>query len=89
MYAMRKTDLKAYICDSSSQCRIQDGSTNEFLIESRAIEEFLRTIEGKYNFSVEKLRNDQIDNETIYSIAGFVAYVTTCSPAAMQIHSGP
>ena len=89
MYAIRKTDLKAYTCDSRSQCRIQDGSTNPYLQEPRAIEEFLKDIEPRYNASLEKLRTGKLDPETIFTIAGFAAFVAICSPAGMRIQSEP
>jgi hypothetical protein len=89
MYAIRKSDLKTFRCNSQSVCRIEDGSTNAYLINDRAIEEFLLGVEPKYNASVTKLRNDKIDSECIYALSGFVAYVTTCSPAAMRIHTAP
>jgi hypothetical protein len=89
MYAIRKSDLKTFRCNSQSVCRIEDGSTNAYLINDRAIEEFLLGVEPKYNASVAKLRDDKIDNECIYAIAGFVAYVASCSPAAMRIHAAP
>jgi hypothetical protein len=89
MYAIRKSDLKTFRCNSQSVCRIEDGSTNAHLIDDRAVEDFLLGVEPKYNASVTKLRDDKIDNECIYAIAGFVAYVASCSPAAMRIHAGP
>jgi hypothetical protein len=88
MYAIRKTDLKAFTPDSESVCKIMDGNTNAYLREDRAIEVFLKTIEPKYNAALDKLINGTIDNECIYTIAGFVAFVITCSPAGMRIHSG-
>jgi len=39
MYAMRKSDLKSFRSDSRSVCRIEDGSTNAYLTEERAIGE--------------------------------------------------
>lgn len=51
------------------------------------VEEILRTIEPKYNAAVAKLVNDHIDAESIYTIAGFAAYVITCSPTGMRVHS--
>ena len=89
MYAMRKSDLKEFTPDSRSVCRINDGSTNAYLRESRAIEEFLKQIEPKYNSAVDKLIEDEIDHECIYTIAGFVAYVLTCSPTAQRISAEP
>lgn len=89
MYAIRKTDLKAFTPDSESVCRISEGSTNAYLQQDRAIEEFLKTIEPNYNAALNNLVTEEIDDKCIYTIAGFVAYVTTCSPAAMRIQSGP
>src|ERR1700685_3402274 len=55
MYAMRKSDLKSFQPNSKSVCRIEDGSTNAYLKEDRAVEEFLKTIEPKYNEALSKL----------------------------------
>jgi hypothetical protein len=89
MHAIRKSDLKSFPCNSRSVCRIEEGSTNAYLINDRAIEEFLLGVEPKYNASVVKLRENKIDKECIHAIAGFVAYVTCCAPAAMRIHTEP
>jgi hypothetical protein len=89
MYAIRKSDLKSFTPRSKDVCRIIDGSTNAYLKEDRAIEEFLKTIEPKYDMALEKLVRGAIDNECIYTIAGFATYVICCSPAGMRIKSGP
>jgi hypothetical protein len=89
MYAIRKDDLKEFTPNSKSVCRIEDGSTNSYLSEDRIVEEFLKVIEPKYNESLTKLETESIDQECIYTIAGFVAFVGTCSPAGMRIHSEP
>jgi Protein of unknown function (DUF4238) len=89
MYAIRKSDLRKFNCNSQSVCRIEDNSTNAYLTKDRAIEEFLLGVEPKYNAAVAKLRDDKIDQECIQVIAGFVSYLTCCCPAAMRIHSGP
>ncbi|MHC4530966.1 MAG: DUF4238 domain-containing protein [Planctomycetota bacterium] len=89
MYAIRKSDLKEFTPNSDSVCRIEDGSTNAYLREDRIIEEFLKTIEPNYNKSLDKLETGNIDQECIYTIAGFVAFVGTCSPAWMRIASAP
>jgi hypothetical protein len=89
MYAMRKSDLKEFTPDSRSVCRINDGSTNAYLRESRKIEEFLKQIEPRYNSAVDKIIEDKIDHECIYAIAGFVAYVLACSPTAQRISAEP
>ena len=89
MHAIRKSDLKQFPCNSESVCRIEEGNTNAYLINDRAVEDFLLGVEPKYNASVIKLQNGQIDTECIYVIAGFVAYVASCAPASMRIHTAP
>src|SRR5712691_5438551 len=89
MYAIRKTDLRAFTPRAEDVCRIPEGNTNAYLQDDRAIEEFLKTVEPNYNSAVAKLVSGTIDHECIYTIAGFVAYVITCSPAGMRIISGP
>jgi hypothetical protein len=89
LHVLRKSDLTYFPPNAQSICRIEDGSTNTFLQEERAIEEFLRTIEPKYNESVEKLRQGSIDQQCIYTISGYLAYVASCSPGGMRIHTGP
>jgi hypothetical protein len=89
MYGIRKSDLKCFRTKSQDVCRIEDGSTNAYLREDRAIEEFLKDVEPCYNASLAKLRENKIDQECIHCIAGFAAYIITCSPTAIRIHSGP
>ena len=89
MYAIRKSDLKCFTPNSKRVCGIHDGSTNAYLREDRAIEEFLKTIEPNYNSALEKLIAGKIDVDCIYTISGFVAYVVTCSPGGMRVRSGP
>lgn len=89
MYAMRKRDGKRFTPNSESVCRIEDGSTNSYLAEDRAIEEFLKGIEPKYNTAVDRIIAGEINHEEVYIISGFVAYVMTCSPTAMRLQSSP
>jgi hypothetical protein len=89
MYAIRKSDLKEFTPNSQSVCRILDGSTNPFLRDPRAIELFLRKVEPKYNAALNALRQGEIDRNSIYAIAGFVAYVIVCSATGMRLLSGP
>lgn len=89
MYAIRKNGLKTFQCDSYSQCRIEEGSTNPYLQEPRVIEEFLKDVEPRYNAALAKLRAGQLDAASIFAIVGFAAYVESCSPAGMRIHSLP
>ena len=85
LYAIRKTDLRTFTSRSEDVCRIPEGSTNAYLRDPRAVEEFLKTIEPKYNAALDKLRTGAVDQECVYTIAGFVAYVVTCSPAGVRL----
>jgi len=89
MYAIRKSDLRAFTPDAKSVCRIEDGSTNAYLKKNRLVEEFLKEIEPKFNKALAHLQDDNIDSECIYVMAGFIAYVLSCSPASMRIQSEP
>jgi hypothetical protein len=89
MYATKKSDLKSFRCNSESVCRIKENSTNAYLINNRAIEEFLRFVEPKYNASIAKLRDGDIDLECVRAISGFAAFVACCAPATMRIHIAP
>ena len=86
--AIRKSNLKRFPTKSKDICRIEDNSTNSYLKDDRAIEDFLKDIEPRYNASLAKIRSNQIDKDSIHAIAGFAAYVLTCSPAAMRINTG-
>jgi hypothetical protein len=41
MYGFRKRDGHVFPRSSKDVCRVQDGSTNEYLLKDRIIEEFL------------------------------------------------
>jgi hypothetical protein len=89
MYAMKKSDLKSFRCNSKSVCRIEGNSSNAYLAHDRAIEDFLLDVEPKYDVSVAKLRDGKIDSECVGVICGFSAFVSCCAPAAMRIHAKP
>lgn len=89
MFATRKVDLKTYTCDSYSQCRIEEGSTNPYLQEPRVIEDFLKEVEPRYNTALQTLRDGKVTTAAAFTIAGFAAYVASCSPAGMRIHTEP
>lgn len=85
--AVRKSDCVTFSPRTQDVCRIKEGNTNLYLQEPRAIEEFLKTIEPRYNAAVDALRGRSTDEADLHVIAGFVAYVATCSPTAMRINS--
>jgi Protein of unknown function (DUF4238) len=86
MHAIRKSDLKQFTPNAKNVCRTDEGSTNEYLTEPRAIEEFLKTVERKYNAAIATIEAGTPDKDAIYVVAGFTAYLLTCSPAAMRLN---
>ena len=89
LYAKRKSDLKSFSPSSKDVCRTIDGSTNAYLREERSVEEFLKAVEPKYNAALAAFRKNEIDQQAVLTIAGFAAFVSCCSPAAMRLGSGP
>lgn len=87
MRATKKSDLKSFECRPKDVCRIENGSTNAYLLHDRAVEDFLREVEPNYDESLEKLRTRAIDQKCIATFAGFTAYVMSCAPAAMRTHT--
>lgn len=87
LFAYRKSNGEHFAAPPKSLCRIEEGNTNPFLTEPRAVEEFLTTIEPHYNTAIRELRERQHTAEAVRVVAGFCAYVSSCSPAAMRIHS--
>lgn len=87
--AIRKSDLKEFSPRTQDVCRIEEGNSNSYLTESRAIESFLKTVEGPYNSAVDRFVEGRPDATSIHALAGFLGYVLTCSPAAMRIGSEP
>jgi hypothetical protein len=89
LYAVRKSDGSEFTPNSRSICRLDDGNTNDYLSEPRAIEEFLTSVEPSYNRAVDALAAGTPSHEDVYVIAGFIAYVMSCSPAILRIQSYP
>jgi hypothetical protein len=89
LYAIRKSDLKFFTPNSKAVCAINDGSTNAYLKKNREVEDFLATLEPKFNEALRKFETSAIDNEAVYVVAGLAAFIATCSPAAMRLFSGP
>ena len=85
MFGIQKKSLKQFPCGSEDVCRIDEGNTNPFLQHERAIEEFLRAIEPRYNASIDKLRLRNVDPDCVLVISGFISYVMSCAPAGVRL----
>jgi len=86
--AIRKSNLHYFTPTTGAICGMNEGNTNKFLKEPRLIENFLKEIEPKYPQSINNLIEGCLDQETIYTISGFVAYVLVCSPAGTRLNAG-
>ncbi len=87
--AVRKADLKYFTPPAEDVCRLEEGNTNKYLIEPRAIEEFLQGIEPKYNKVLARLRQGEVGPEDVYVLAGLVSYFLVCSPAGTRLRAEP
>jgi Protein of unknown function (DUF4238) len=85
MFAYRKSDGKQFICGSKDVCRIEEGSTNQFLTEPRILEEFLRKVEPNYDGACDAISREQFNTEDLFVLAGFAAFVIGTSPTAMRL----
>jgi Protein of unknown function (DUF4238) len=85
--AVRKSDFFKFTPRTRDICAVPGGSTNRLLAEPRSIEETLASIEPKYNLAVANLLRAQFDQETIWTIAGFVACIMVASPTALRLYN--
>ncbi|MEH6742045.1 DUF4238 domain-containing protein [Hyphomonas sp.] len=89
LYGIRKSDLKKFTPRTKDICRLDEGNTNDYLTEPRAIESFLVPVEGGFNAAVDMLAATKPDEDCIYKIAGMASYILSCSPGAQRINAGP
>jgi hypothetical protein len=89
LFGVRKRDLHVFPCSSKDVCRIDEGNTNDYLADPRAIEEFLKTVEPAYNQALADIRTGKTNAQAVYVIAGFAAYVAACSPTAVRLQKPP
>lgn len=88
MFAIRKSDLKQFPCGSADVCRIEDGSTTQYLEDPRAIEKFVKPIEQNYNLACSQILNNEMTEKAIFVISGFATFVGICAPTSQRIHLG-
>lgn len=89
LYAIRKSDGFKFEPRTQDVCRIENGNTNPYLSDERAIESFISTIEPKYNYALEVVRSGEINQEAIRVISGFISFIQVCSPGGMRVITGP
>jgi hypothetical protein len=85
LLATRKSDLHEFTPLPRDVCRLEDGSTNEFLTDNRAVEDFLKDIEPAYDPCLAKIKDGEFDWQSRQVFGGFVAYIQTYTPAAIRM----
>ncbi|MFL4469996.1 DUF4238 domain-containing protein [Tateyamaria armeniaca] len=83
--AVRKTDLAQFTPRPQDVCRVEDGSTNAFLTDNRIIEKFLRDIEPAYEPCLSRIIAGELDWQSRWVFAGFLAYLQTYTPTALRM----
>ena len=82
---MSKQKMQLFQAKTEAVCRIKNHSTNEYLIEPRLIEDFLKNIEPKLNIAIKDFENGSIGSESLYVVSGLISFISTCSPCAMRL----
>lgn len=85
LHAARKSDLSQFTPRPKDVCRVEDGSTNEYLVENRAVEEFLKEIEPAYEPCLARVADGDLDWNARQVFSGFLAYIQTYTPAALRM----
>lgn len=85
LFTISKQTLRYDLCSPRSICRFPEGNTNNYLEDPRAIERFLVPIENNYGSAIESILNRKIDNKVIFTIAGWIASVYSCSPTGIRL----
>ena len=89
LLAMRKKDQSTFTPLPRDVCRTEDGSTNLYLTENRAVETFLEGIEPAYEPCLARVASGELDWQSRQVFAGFLAYVQTYSPTALRMFDPP
>ena len=85
MHGIKKSNQETFPCHPRDVCRIEAGGTNPYMKNDRAIEDFLKQFEPRYNRAVQDIRDRKITASTISSIAGFMSQIVHCTPTAARL----
>lgn len=85
LIAVRKSDLSVFTPRPKDVCRVEDGSTNQYLTENRAVEQLLKEVEPAYEPCLAKVAAGELDWKARQVFSGFLAYIQTYTPAALRM----
>lgn len=83
----RKSNFKRFTPRTKDICAIPEGNTNRLLDDPQKIENALKAIEPKYNKALASFKNGQFDEESIWTISGFIACILVASPTALRLNN--
>lgn len=83
--AARKSDLSVFTPRPRDVCRVEDGSTNKYLTDNRAVEDFLKEIEPAYEPCLARVFAGELNWKSRQVFSGFLAYIQTYTPAALRM----
>lgn len=84
LHAYDKTDLKHFTPTTKNICCAQDWDTNPYFEDDRAIDQYLRVIEPKWDHGVVDIQNLLKYEEVKYFMAGYIAVLVSCTPASIR-----
>lgn len=84
---IRKSNLQRLTeIDVGDICHKKDWSTNEYFAgKERVVEDYLKTYELDWTRCVHLLRSGNFDFESKSNMAGYIAYLSACTPTAARI----
>lgn len=84
LHAYNKENLEHFTPTTKNICCAQDWDTNPYFEDDRAIDQYLQVVEPKWNDGVKDIRNLLRYEEVKYFMAGYIAVLASCTPAAIR-----
>ncbi len=87
LHVPRKGDLKYFTPRTEDICREEGWNTNPYFENQRAVEDYLRVVEPKWNRGAGDINELLKYEEVKYFMAGYIAVMAGCSPTSVRTSS--
>lgn len=87
LHVHRKHDLKYFTPTTKDICFEEGWDTNPYFQDPQAVARYLKIVEPKWNRGVNDIKELLQHEEVKYFMAGYVAVMASCSPAAVRTSS--
>lgn len=84
-YYKRKNTVIGSEKPTSSVCFEMDGDRSDYLSNRDALDEFLRVFEDHWSENIDTLSAREIDLDSIFEVAGYIARMRAATPTAKRI----